>query len=140
MKNTELIKKNEILSIVINEALKEAFGEPGTPGNVDYIIYVAEKLIEVYKNDHLWALDFKCISVPEIFKDLIEYESEISKSVIKDIEEFIVDYDKRINEIAYGLEDIPKGEVIEFNLKLNSPDMTKINEEIKKLEKVLLNK
>ena len=85
-------------------------------------------------------MDFKCISVPEIFKDLIEYESEISKSVIKDIEEFIVDYDKRINEIAYGLEDIPKGEVIEFNLKLNSPDMTKINEEIKKLEKVLLNK
>ena len=73
-------------SVLIYETiiLKEALGERGTPGNAEYIIYVAEKLIEVYKSDHLWALDFKCISVPEMFEKLIEYTSELSKSIIED--------------------------------------------------------
>ena len=84
-------------AVILNKALKEALGERGTPGNAEYIIYVAEKLIEVYKSDHLWAVDFKCISVPEMFEKLIEYTSELSKSIIEDIENFIDDYHKRIN-------------------------------------------
>ena len=119
--------------------VKEALGERGTPGNAEYIIYVAEKLIEVYKSDHLWALDFKCISVPEMFEKLIEYTSELSKSIIEDIENFIDDYDKRINELSYGLEDISGEKVVSFNLELRSPDMNKIDAEIKRLGKILLN-
>ena len=138
-KSKELIRKNDILCVILNKALKEALGERGTPGNAEYIIYVAEKLIEVYKSDHLWALDFKCISVPEMFEKLIEYTSELSKSIIEDIENFIDDYDKRINELAYGLEDISGEKVVSFNLELRSPDMNKINAEIKRLEEILLN-
>ena len=128
-------------SVLIYETiiLKEALGERGTPGNAEYIIYVAEKLIEVYKSDHLWALDFKCISVPEMFEKLIEYTSELSKSIIEDIENFIDDYDKRINELSYGLEDISGEKVVSFNLELRSPDMNKIDAEIKRLEEILLN-
>ncbi|WP_278998310.1 hypothetical protein, partial [[Ruminococcus] lactaris] len=128
-------------SVLIYETiiLKEALGERGTPGNAEYIIYVAEKLIEVYKSDHLWALDFKCISVPEMFEKLIEYTSELSKSIIEDIENFIDDYDKRINELSYGLEDISGEKVVSFNLELRSPDMNKIDAEIKRLGKILLN-
>ncbi len=132
-KSKELIRKNDILCVILNKALKEALGERGTPGNAEYIIYVAEKLIEVYKSDHLWALDFKCISVPEMFEKLIEYTSELSKSIIEDIENFIDDYDKRINELAYGLEDISGEKVVSFNLELRSPDMNKIDAEIKRL-------
>ena len=138
-KSKELIRKNDILCVILNKALKEALGERGTPGNAEYIIYVAEKLIEVYKSDHLWALDFKCISVPEMFEKLIEYTSELSKSIIEDIENFIDDYDKRINELSYGLEDISGEKVVSFNLELRSPDMNKIDAEIKRLEEILLN-
>ena len=138
-KSKELIRKNDILCVILNKALKEALGERGTPGNAEYIIYVAEKLIEVYKSDHLWALDFKCISVPEMFEKLIEYTSELSKSIIEDIENFIDDYDKRINELAYGLEDISGEKVVSFNLELRSPDMNKIDAEIKRLGEILLN-
>lgn len=138
-KSKELIRKNDILCVILNKALKEALGERGTPGNAEYIIYVAEKLIEVYKSDHLWALDFKCISVPEMFEKLIEYTSELSKSIIEDIENFIDDYDKRINELSYGLEDISGEKVVSFNLELRSPDMNKIDAEIKRLGKILLN-
>lgn len=138
-KNKELIRKNEILCVVLNEALKEALGEPGVPGDAEYIIYVAEKLIEVYRSDHFWALDFKCVSVPEMFEKLIEYASELSKSIIEDIENFIDDYDKRINELAYGLEDISEKMVVSFKLELRSPDMTRIDSEIRRLEEILLN-
>ena len=138
-KSKELIRKNDILCVILNKALKEALGERGTPGNAEYIIYVAEKLIEVYKSDHLWAVDFKCISVPEMFEKLIEYTSELSKSIIEDIENFIDDYHKRINELAYGLEHISGEKVVSFNLELRSPDMNKIDAEIKRLEEILLN-
>lgn len=52
---------------------------------------------------------------------------------------FIDDYDKRINELAYGLEDISGEKVVSFNLELRSPDMNKIDAEIKRLEEILLN-
>lgn len=121
------------------DTINNCLGERGTPGNAEYIIYVAEKLIEVYKSEHLWAVDFKCISVPEMFEKLIEYTSELSKSIIEDIENFIDDYHKRINELAYGLEDISGEKVVSFNLELRSPDMNKIDAEIKRLEEILSN-
>lgn len=65
--------------------------------------------------------------------------SELSKSIIEDIENFIDDYHKRINELAYGLEDISGEKVVSFNLELRSPDMNKIDAEIKRLEEILLN-
>ena len=64
---------------------------------------------------------------------------ELSKSIIEDIENFIDDYDKRINELSYGLEDISGEKVVSFNLELRSPDMNKIDAEIKRLGKILLN-
>ena len=137
VKNKELIRKNDILCVVLNEALKEALGEPGVHGNAEYIIYVAEKLIEIYKSNHFWTLDFKCISVPEEFENLIEYASELSKSIIEDIENFIEDYNKRIKALAYGLEDIPEKTVVSFKLELRSPDTTKIDAEIKRLGTLL---
>ena len=39
-KSKELIRKNDILCVILNKALKEALGERGTPGNAEYIIYV----------------------------------------------------------------------------------------------------
>lgn len=46
---------------------------------------------------------------------------------------------KRINELSYGLEDISGEKVVSFNLELRSPDMNKIDAEIKRLGKILLN-
>ena len=51
----------------------------------------------------------------------------------------IDDYHKRINELAYGLEHISGEKVVSFNLELRSPDMNKIDAEIKRLEEILLN-
>lgn len=36
-KSKELIRKSDILCVILNKALKEALGERGTPGNAEYI-------------------------------------------------------------------------------------------------------
>ena len=63
----------------------------------------------------------------------------MQKWSVEDIENFIDDYDKWINELAYGLEDISEKMVVSFKLKLRSPDMTRIDSEIRRLEEILLN-
>ena len=107
--------------------------------NIPYRLYFNSCNLEHVLYNELKDLDFKCISVPEMFEKLIEYTSELSKSIIEDIENFIDDYDKRINELAYGLEDISGEKVVSFNLELRSPDMNKIDAEIKRLGEILLN-
>ena len=65
----------------------------------------------------------------------------------------ILDYDDVLNECneeairklnkeygySYCLEDITGEKVVSFNLELRSPDMNKIDAEIKRLGKILLN-
>lgn len=89
------------------------------------------------RNAHKSEIMFKLYTTGKIRN--IPYTSELSKSIIEDIENFIDDYDKRINELSYGLEDISGEKVVSFNLELRSPDMNKIDAEIKRLGKILLN-
>lgn len=135
-KNEELMQRSKMLGTVVNEAYQTAMGEPGIPGDAEYIIYVAEKIIEVYKSAHLWALDFKRIIVPKEFEKLMEYESELSKAVIEGIETFIKDYDKQIYDIVYGLKEVSKDETVVFTLTLGAPDVSKVNAELERLHKM----
>ncbi|MDE7326220.1 MAG: hypothetical protein K2N63_08095 [Lachnospiraceae bacterium] len=48
MKCGELRNRTSLLERILNNALQEALGKPGISGNAEYIIYVAEKLIEVF--------------------------------------------------------------------------------------------
>lgn len=137
-KCSELVNRTSILSEILNDAFQEAIGAPGTPGNDGYIIYVAEKLIEVYKSVHEWSLEFKNIIVPDEFQNLILYTSQLSLSVIEDIENFISDYDVRINEAVLGINDKSEKRVLSFNLTLRSPDISKIESEIQNIVDILL--
>lgn len=137
-KCSELVNRTSILSKILNDAFQEAIGAPGTPGNDEYIIYVAEKLIEVYKSVHEWSLEFKNIIVPDEFQNLMLYSSQLSLSVIEDIENFISDYDVRINEAVLGINDKSEKRVLSFNLTLRCPDISKIESEIQNIVDILL--
>lgn len=137
-KCNELINRVDVLNIILNNAFQEAVGEPGMPGNAEYIIYVAEKLIEVYKSIHEWSLEFKSIIVPDEFKNLMLYASQLSISVIEDIENFISEYDKKINEVVLGIDKESEKQTLSFVLSLRSPDMAKINSEISNIAGLLL--
>lgn len=138
MKCGELENRVNILNKIINNALQEALGEPGTPGNAEYIIYVAEKLIEVYKSVHEWSLEFRNIIVPDIFQNLLLCASQFSQTLIEDIENFILDYDKRINEAVLGIGEESESKTLSFSLTLRSFDESKFKSEIENLRNLLL--
>lgn len=134
----DLCNRTALLDKIINAAFQEAVGEPGESGNAEYIIYVAEKIIEVDRSIHEWALDFKSIIVPEGFQTLLLYASQLNVTVIEDIENFILDYDIRINQLVSDVGEQSEKRKETFSLTLRVPDMKKINMEIARLEKKLL--
>lgn len=138
MKCGELSNRINLLNGIINNAFQEAIGEPGTPGNAEYIIYVAEKLVDVYKSVHEWSLEFRNIIVPEEFQNLLLCASKFSQSVIEDIENFISDYDKRINEAVLGVDEESEKKTLSFSLTLRGFDVTKLESEIKNIRNLLL--
>ena len=135
-KSNELMNKTGMLDTLFNKALQEALGAPGTPGNAEHIIYVAEKLIDVYANVHQWTLQFKSIVVPEEFEDLILSVSHLSDTVIEDIENFISDFEEGIKRLILEHNDEPQK--VTFTLTLRSPDVESVDAEINRLEKILL--
>lgn len=87
-KTNDLFRVSETLSILINDALKAALGEPGQAGDPQHIIYVGQKLISVYEYIVDWSLEFKCIEVPEKCQALLAATKNISPALLLDIERF----------------------------------------------------
>ena len=87
------------------------------PKEVEIRDYLQQKILEVYL-----ANGFEHIITP----------------VIEDIENFISDYDVRINEAVLGINDKSEKRVLSFNLTLRSPDISKIESEIQNIVDILL--
>ncbi len=138
MKCGELENRVGMLREIINNAFSEAIGKPGVSGNAEYIIYVAEKLIEVYKSVHEWSLEFRSIMVPDEFQNLQLCVSQFSQTVIEDIENLILDYDTRINEAILGIDENSEKRTLSFSLMLRAFDISKYEAEIKNLRDMLL--
>ncbi len=138
MKCGELGNRVNLLNKILNNAFQEAIGEPGTPGNAEYIIYVAEKLVEVYKSVHEWSLEFRSIIVPDEFQNLLLCASQFSQSVIEDIENFISDYDKRINDAVLGIGEESEKKALSFSLTLRGFDVSRLESEIENIRNLLL--
>lgn len=138
MKCRELENRVGMLNEIINNAFSEAIGEPGVSGNAEYIIYVAEKLIEVYKNVHEWSLEFRSIMVPDEFQNLLLCVSQFSQTMIEDIENFISDYDTRINEAILEIGENSEKRTLSFSLTLRAFDMSQYEAEIKNIRDMLL--
>lgn len=135
-KNNELLQRVGFLNPIINEALKEAWGEPGQPGNAEYIVYVAEKIVDIFKGVHEWSLDFKNIVVPNEFQGLLLATSQLSESIINDIEEFVQNYTEGIEQLIMGISDGKEKRKVEFCLNLSIPNVAKVNEEIEKIKNI----
>lgn len=135
-KSSELTNRTGMIDTLFNKALQEALGAPGTPGNAEHIIYVAEKLIDVYVNVHKWTLQFKSVVVPEEFENLISAVSHLSDTVIEDIENFISDFEEGINRLI--MEHTGEPQKVIFTLTLRSPDVESVNKEVERLLEILL--
>src|SRR5436853_4287402 len=50
---------------IFGQVLQDALGPPGIPGNPELIVYVAQKLAEVYKNAILWSREVRMVQVED---------------------------------------------------------------------------
>ena len=95
---------------------------------------------------HIDAMDGKFVQKNnlELMKDYALTISHISNLgldvhlMVEDIENFISDYDKRINEAVLGVDEESEKKTLSFSLTLRGFDVTKLESEIKNIRNLLL--
>jgi len=127
------IKSGESL---INTALPKAVGAPGEPGDVEEIVYVSKRLAEFYRSILEWTVEFRHIQVEDKFSHLIELIAHMSHNMIDEIEGFAVDINQQIDGAERRHEETGQPQSLEFTFKLTCPDMTELNDEFCRLQKV----
>lgn len=122
------------LSSLINHALVEAVGAPGKPGDAEHIVYVAEKMVEAYRNAIKWTIDLKSVYVEEEFQDLVSRVSNFSETLISDIENYCETFNEKIEKALSMLSG--HGEPIDLDLTftLRKPSLHGYTEELNRLK------
>jgi hypothetical protein len=121
---------------LINVALPEAFGAPGVAGDPESIVYVAQKLGEVYRSAIEWTLEFRRVNADEDFRKLVRITSMMLSNVIKEIEEFSENMHKQLNELLNNWPQPGETRILDISLKLTVPDMSELDEEVERLEQL----
>jgi hypothetical protein len=104
------------LSVLLNTAFQEAIGRPGEPGDPEHIVYVAEKIIEGYKNVLEWTIEFRRLQVEDEWEGLISKVCLFSENMTLEIEQYCEEINTKLNQ---ALNEIAKnGKPIMLNLML----------------------
>ncbi|MBC3796032.1 DUF4062 domain-containing protein [Acetobacterium tundrae] len=137
LKNNEVLKKVSYLNAIVYDAMPEAFGEPGVSGDIEHIIYVADKLMDVFESIIQGALEYKSVIVPEEWNNLLEIELKISETIISDIETFIDLFNKEVFKIPIEINDQDKPLDLNVILTLTKPDLKPFEQEFERLKKIM---
>lgn len=117
----------------INKDLKESLGASGEVGDVQKIIAVTEKLMQIYKDMIAWKLSFGDIDADYMYRKVIEQFCPMADSVLENID---VVYEKlHVDKKQY--EDLLAGRItgeelnvgLEFTLEVNVDGLTKALDE-----------
>lgn len=119
----------------INKDLKESLGASGEVGDVQKIIAVTEKLMQIYKDMIAWKLSFGDIDADYMYRKVIEQFCPMADSVLENID---VVYEKlHVDKKQY--EDLLAGRItgeelnvgLKFTLEVNVDGLTKALDEWK---------
>ena len=122
--------------VLFNKALPKAFGAPGVSGDIEEIIYATKRLAEVYRSILEWTLEFRHIQVKDKFSRLLELIAQMSHNAIDEIEAFVVDINKQLDDAVRKHEETKQPQSLNFTLKLTIPDMTEFNNEFRRLQNI----
>jgi hypothetical protein len=135
-------KLNNIRALVhsvdrlMNQAIQEALGKPGEPGDPEHLVYVATRIARIRKELVNWTIEFGCTDVQPECEQLLSLISATSKDVIAQIESIPSKLDA---EITKALEANKRGEkyVAELILTLTIPHSEEITAEFEKLSRMI---
>jgi len=128
----EIQALKQALEKIVNVALPKAIGAPGEPGNVDEIVYSAQRLGQVYRRLLEWSLDFKQVQVSDEFAPALSIIGRFPQNMISELEQFSC----RIQEIRNAIlqyEKTKEPQTIDICLTLTCPDMSDLEIELQRL-------
>lgn len=117
------------LGILINENLPEALGKPGEPADIEYVIYVANKIVELYEKILNIGLEVKNLAVDDEFKNLVKFPLEICDSILEDIESYCKMYQDTMKTIKKD-----EKRMIKLTFDMRMPNLTEFYEELDKVK------
>jgi hypothetical protein len=129
-KNSELLLITDALSALFNKAIPLAIGAPGEPGDADHILYVAERLGNVYEEFIKWGLEFKTISVDEDWQGIVNVLSKMWTSPINDLDKYCDKFRQAMSRLALIQEGSEESNTLDLMLKLSEPDFTEFYREL----------
>lgn len=131
----ELSKIVDNLSAVINKVLPTALGEPGVPGNDDYILYAAERFAACYGELLTWNSEFRALTVGDEWSGTVNALSQSAKVTIEDIDQYCEKWRHAISEIRALPEKIDSPVKIDLSYELRSANFDEFNKEVSILKR-----
>jgi len=123
-------------SQLMNQAIQEALGKPGEPGDPEHLVYVARRLSKVRKELVNWSIEFACTKAQPECGKLLTLLSLASRDTIEKIESIPSRLD---DEIAKAIAANKRGEkyVAELMLKIEMSHSDEICAEFQKLSQLI---
>lgn len=117
---------------LINEALPEALGPPGQPGDAGAIIFVAKRLGELYRRAIEWSQDLRRYQLPDECRAVDDKLALFADGVIAELEKF---GPRILNQITDALTSAPPGKrrVVEMTLTITAPNTQPLLDEMERL-------
>jgi len=135
-RNPESMRLIASLQTLFDKALPIAFAPPGHAGDPEEIVYVTERVGNIYRSLMQWKLDFLRLSPDDELLRLRGLASSMCDNTVAEIEEFAV---KLSIHLAEALNKPPGDPPQHFTatLKLTVPDQTPFTRELARVNKLI---
>lgn len=130
LKTEQLQRAIDIISTLIYKTFPEAIGKQGEDGDADYIIYTANRLVEVYASIIDWSLDFRSIMAENEFSGLVNSFFNMCEGTLCDIEKFSKEYSTIMESIPTYIPEGSESISLEVTLTLSPPNLEDYYREI----------
>lgn len=131
--NNKLLRIVNALSTIINEAFPKAIGDLGEPSDLDFLVYIVERISKIYKSIIDLQINISSTTIPENAQKAIECLIVIYDSVLNDIERMQEEIANAISQIPEQTTENTDSFHITIPLTLNEFDTSEFIEEFKKL-------
>jgi hypothetical protein len=115
----EMSQKVGMINRIFEPGLQqEAFGPPGTPGNPDRILWLADRIAALYGELIDWSLRSLRVQTDDEFRPLLEIVAKFNGNAILEVENFATEFKRSIDEIVENPPAQGESRVISLCLKL----------------------
>ncbi|MGG5315810.1 DUF4062 domain-containing protein [Enterococcus sp. AZ072] len=136
-KNTKLMQIVDSLGVLINKTLPHALAEDGQDSDLDFLVYVATRISEIYQKALDWEIDLHSKVVPEDAEAMVRSLAVSSQVVIQEFDRILLNSKVKLANLPKV---VPEGETYEIDLSMTfgNPDFTDFQIELQNYQTQIL--